>query len=170
MNTTMILMVLVPLLVWRIYSRVKRLMARQQSVEWRHWAAALLFPGLLLGFAAGAIGKPLSMGALALGAAVGAGLAVWGLRMTRFEATEQGLFFTPNARLGISIAMLFVARVLYRIVQAYAIAQEGTRAAPPDMYSPITLLTFGLLAGYYACYGIGLLRWHRGQQSGAVPG
>jgi len=34
--TTVVLLILVPVLVWRIYSRLKTVFRRQESVAWRH--------------------------------------------------------------------------------------------------------------------------------------
>ena len=51
--------------------------------------------------------------------AAGIGYGVWGLRLTRFE-NRRRLFFTPNARLGMVIAMLFMARVMYIGFEMYA--------------------------------------------------
>ena len=98
-----------------------------------------------------------------LAGAVGLGslLGIFGLSKTRFEPTKKGLFYTPNAHLGIALSLLFVGRIIYRFVEVYAIDP----AAPHDMNdfarSPITLAVFGLLAGYYVAYAIGLIRWRR---------
>ena len=45
--TTIALLVLIPLLVWRIYSRIKSMLKRQESLIWRHWLSAVAFPVLL---------------------------------------------------------------------------------------------------------------------------
>lgn len=162
--TTLALLVLIPLLVWRIYSRLKRMMGRHESQMWRHWAAAVLLPVLLAALAVATGGEALTLSSLAAGALGGAWLGLWGIRLTRFENTGKGYFYTPNVRLGMTVALLFAARVLYRGMELYM----NTRIAVPQpqadfTQSPLTLLTFGLLAGYYAAYAWGLLRWRRGQ-------
>lgn len=43
-----------------------------------------------------------------------AALGVYGLRLTRFERTPTGLFYTPNAHLGIALSLLLVLRLGYR--------------------------------------------------------
>lgn len=158
--TTIALLVLTPILVWRIYSRLKGMMARQRSILSRHYtgvgvfAAAVLVPGSEL------VSKPMSLGWLAVGTAAGIAYGIWGLRLTRFEETREGYFFTPNARLGIAIAMLFVARIMYVGVEIYA--NQGTsRQLPSFTDSPLTLLSLGLLAGYFGTYSGGLARWRR---------
>jgi hypothetical protein len=81
------------------------------------------------------------------------------LRVTRFENTPQGLFYTPSAHVGIALSLVFVGRILYRLYQLYG--NPGDSAQPPAAYAttPLTLLIFGALAGYYVTYAIGLLRW-----------
>lgn len=165
-TTTIALLVLVPLLVWRIYSRLKRMMVRQPSVTWRHWAAAIGLPLLLAALALAARANLLALSCLGAGALAGAWLGVWGVKLTRFENTDKGLFFTPHRYLGIAIAMLFVARLMYRALELYINSRAATPLAQGSFTdSPLTLLAFGLLAGYYASYAWGLLRWRRSQVS-----
>ncbi|WP_236478719.1 hypothetical protein, partial [Escherichia coli] len=57
----------------------------------------------------------LDMAALLAGAGGGIGYAVWGLKLTRFEETPQGYFFTPPARLGLVEAQLPPAEPLRRL-------------------------------------------------------
>ena len=45
---TVALLILAPLLVWRIYSRVNKLMVRQQSIMARHWTGMLVFLAMVL--------------------------------------------------------------------------------------------------------------------------
>jgi hypothetical protein len=158
------MLVAAPLIAWRIYSRMKRLVGRQKSVAWRHWTTAVLFPLLIILLGAGAMADALAMGGLAGGLLVGVALAVTGLRLTQFENTAEGLFYTPNAHIGIALSLLFTGRVLYRMFQVFSggIVQHGS-----DMHyarSPLTMLIFGMLAGYYVAYAAGILRW-RAQQS-----
>jgi len=96
------------------------------------------------------------------GVVVGVCLGVYGLRMTRFEKTPQGLFYTPNAHLGIALSLLLVGRIIYRFIQVYS-ATGSAAAAQQVNYTttPLTLLIFGTLAGYYFTYAVGLLRWQR---------
>ncbi|HEV7816715.1 MAG TPA: hypothetical protein VGP06_16645 [Janthinobacterium sp.] len=170
-KTTLALLVLVPLLVWRIYSRLKRLMQRQQSHLWRHRAAMLLFPLAILAAASGAIGNELALACLAAGVLAGAWAGIWGIKLTRFETTEKGFFYTPNLHMGIAVTMLFVARIIYRGLELYINSREALPVPKPThdfTQSPLTMLTFGLLAAYYASYAWGLLRWRRSQKPAAA--
>lgn len=158
--TTLALLVLTPLLVWRVYNRIKARMARQRSIVSRHYTGVLVFGALVIVPAAQLLDNPYNLGALVVGALGGIAYGVWGLKLTRFEDTPQGYFFTPNARLGIVMAMIFVARVLYIGVEIYANQGKGI-PAPKLTDSPLTMLCVGLTAGYFGYYSAGLLRWRR---------
>ena len=156
-SSATVLAVLVPLIGWRLYSRMRRLVGRQRSRAWRHWTAAIVFPLLAALFALAATAHPVALAALGAGCAAGIGLGVWGLRLTRFERTPEGWFYTPNAHIGIALSVLFAARIAWRLyeMQGIPVAPGGAQLAT----SPLTLVVFGTLAGYYAAYAIGLLRW-----------
>ena len=96
---------------------------------------------------------------LAGGLGFGSLLGFFGLNQTRFEPTPKGLFYTPNAHLGIALSLLFVARIAYRLVEAYAIEPTAPHGTSDFARSPLTLAVFGLLAGYYLTYALGLVRW-----------
>ena len=166
---TIILLVAAPLIVWRMYARIRRLIGRQQSRAWRHWAAAILFPLLAVLLGIGTLGAPLSMVALFAGLAGGVGLALLGLRLTKFEYTDTGYFYTPSAHIGIALSLLLVARIGYRFFQmSTLVGAEAALASQEFGRSPLTLIVIGLMAGYYASYAIGLLRWRRAASSSSV--
>ena len=82
--------------------------------------------------------------------------------------TPAGLFYTPNAHLGIALSLLLVLRIGYRVAM---LALNGQNFDPQSMQlgtSPLTMAIFGTLAGYYVTYAIGLLRW-RAQVGGQAP-
>jgi uncharacterized membrane protein YidH (DUF202 family) len=149
------------LVLWRMYSRIRRMVGRQPLSNVRPWITVSVLPVVSLLLVITSVAQPMSTLALAAGAAVGIGLGVYGLRMTRFEKTPQGLFYTPNAHLGVALSLLLVGRILYRFIQVYS--ASGSVAGPQVNYAttPLTLLIFGTLAGYYVTYAIGLLRWQR---------
>ena len=111
--TTLILLVLTPLLVWRVYNRIKARMTRQRSIVSRHYTGVLVFGAMILVPAAQLLDNITNLGALVVGAALGIGWGVWGIKRTRFEDTPQGYYFTPPMRVGILMAMILVARILY---------------------------------------------------------
>ena len=156
--TTLALLVLTPLLVWRVYSRLKTQMGRQRSIVSRHWTGVLVFTAMIAVPASELVDRPLPLAALAAGTVAGIAYAAWGLRLTRFEDSSEGYFFTPNARLGIVVAMLLVARVLYIGVEMYANQGSGV-PVPHFTDSPLTMLIVGVTAGYFATYSAALLCW-----------
>jgi hypothetical protein len=121
----------------------------------------ILFPVLILALALASLQYPLAAASLAGGLLVGGLLAVQGLRLTRFERTAQGLFYTPNAYLGSALSLLLVGRIVYRLAELYAGGLPAAGVPADFARSPLTLAIFGTLAGYYVAYAIGLLRWRR---------
>ena len=158
--TTLALLVLTPLLVWRVYNRIKARMTRQRSIMSRHYTGVLVFDGMILVAGSQLFDNLYNFAALALGTALGTVWSMWALKRTRFEDTEQGYFFTPPARLGILMAMILVARILYLGVEIYANQGKGI-PAPSLTDSPLTMLSVGLTAGYFGWYSMGLLQWRR---------
>jgi len=156
------------LVVWRLYSRMRRVIGRQKFSAVRPWLTVTLFPLLLALLAVASFTQPLGEGALLAGTVVGVALGILGHRLTTFEATPEGLFYTPNAHLGIALSLLLVARLAWRYVQLnITVGGPASPYGPGFVSSPLTLLVFGTLAGYYVSYAIGLLRWRR--QVGAQP-
>ena len=163
MNTpsasTITLIFLLPLLAWRVYSRFKRMVGRQRLSKIRPWVTLVIFPLLIGLLCFAALSHIERLWWLALGLGLGSILGIYGLRKTNFEPTKQGLFYTPNAHLGIALSLLFVGRIIYRLIEVYALAPGLPRGMDDFARSSLTLAVFGLLAGYYISYAIGLLRW-----------
>jgi len=158
-SSTITLFVLLPLIAWRVYARFHRMVGRQRLSRVRPWITLVIFPSLLLllGFAAQAHVERLWW--LAGGIGLGSLLGRFGLRKTRFEPTPKGLFYTPNVHLGIALSLLFVARIAYRLVEVYVSEPTVPHGMDDFARSPLTLAVFGLLAGYYIIYAIGLVHW-----------
>lgn len=156
------------LVVWRLYSRVRRMIGRQRLSRWRPWFTIGFFPLILALLLLASLAHPVNLATLTAGVVLGAALGVYGLRLTTFEPTPQGLFYTPSAYLGIALSLLFIGRVLYRLTHVYLVA-GAPDATPADFVrSPITLAIFGTLAGYYIVYAIGLLRWRQRVETAPV--
>jgi Na+-translocating ferredoxin:NAD+ oxidoreductase RnfA subunit len=148
------------LLAWRMKSRMRRLIGRQRLSRVRPWVTVVIFPLLIAMLTYPALQQQHLGLYLALGIVVGIGLGVLGLRLTRFEVTTEGLFYTPSAHLGAVLSTLLVARIAYRLaVRGFTDPGAGSAAALGAGLTPLTLLLFGTLAGYYTSYAIGLLRW-----------
>lgn len=164
-NVPLVALALLPLVAWRVYSRIKRLTTRQRSRTWRHRTTLVFFPLLLLMLVLTSVGSPILMMALAVAFAAGSGLGLLGISKTTFEQVGDEYYFTPHARIGALVAVLFLARMAWRAWEWYT-----SNGAHQDFArSPLTLAVFGVLAGYYVTYATGLLRWRKQAATAAVP-
>jgi hypothetical protein len=159
--STLVALSLAPLVAWRVYVRFRRASGRQRLSRYRAPISLSIYATLiaLVGFANRA--HPLNLLAFAAALLLGALLGAYALRHTCFEPTKQGLFYTPHGPIGLCIAVLFVARLAYRVVEVYVLDPADNGAAQ-FARSPLTLAAFGLMAGYYGWYMLGLLRWRLG--------
>lgn len=148
--------ILTPFVLWRVYQRVRRLMVRQRSQLWRHRLSIGIMSVLVLLFGVMALHQPLSLAALGGGIVAGVLLAMVALRRTQFEQVGADFYYVPHAPIGALVALLFLGRLAYR---AYEVFMHGPQAGAQFASSPLTLGVFGVMAGYYACYAGGLLRW-----------
>ena len=89
---------------WRLYSRIKRMVGRQRLSRVRPWFTVCLFPLLIVLFLVLARAHPYALLGVIGGVIAGTALGIYGLRVTRFEATPDGLFYTPSAHLGIALS------------------------------------------------------------------
>jgi cytochrome b561 len=159
----------IPLIAWRLYSRIRRLVGRQRSKAWRHWFAAIFFPLLIGLLVLPALHRPEALAILAAAIVTGTGLAAWGLKLTRFERTPEGIFYTPNLHLGIALTLLLVARIAYRMIEV-AMAPAGRPTGMQDFArSPLTIVVLGILASYYTAYAIGVLAKRRALLAATPP-
>jgi uncharacterized membrane protein len=160
-TATLTVIALLPLIGWSLYRRVRRMLRRQRLTRVRPWVTLTVFP-LLVGLLAMTAfvppnPQPHKLAWLAAGLVLGGAAAVFGLKRTRFESTAEGLFYTPDARVGIAISALIVARVVYRVGHLLVVGPdpaEGTAFA----LSPYTLIPVGAFSGYFLVYAAGLLR------------
>ena len=151
---------IVALIGWRMVRRVRRLIGRQPVRAPRLVTTAIFFPIVVVLLGLSGFRDIALLEGLAGGVAIGIALAWFGLRMTKFEVTDTGLFYTPNAVIGIVLSVLFIARLIYRFGTLYfATGRFDPGTMQSFAKSPLTLLMFGVLAGYYTAYAIGILRW-----------
>jgi len=151
---------LAALVAWRIYARIRRMVGRQRLSSYRPFVTLAIFPALIVLVALPSLAHPINLLWLGLAVCCGAGLGFLGLARTRFEVLPgPELFYTPNPYLGVALSLLFIARVAYRAVEMFVIAPGAHSSVVEFGHSPLTLITFGLLAGYYITYALGLVRW-----------
>ena len=142
------------LFAWSIYRRVRRNIGKQnlhprraiRSIVILSLVSALIVgtsfqnTNLLIGFGGG-----LLLGAL---------LGFAGLRLTRFETTDEGHFYTPNTHIGVALSLLLAGRLVYRLMMFPDVSAMSNQ--PPPMQSPLTFFILGLTVGYYLVYQTGL--------------
>lgn len=163
LTTPMVAAVLVPFVLWRIANRIRRLTSRQRSKTWRHRTTLVCFPLLVLLLGAFSLkGGLLGIAALAAGLPVGAVLGHLAIQRTRFEQVGEDYYFTPYAPIGLAVAALFMGRMAWRAWEFYRLGAFQH----PELFqhhefvsSPLTLVIFGVLAGYYMRFAFGLLSW-----------
>ena len=153
------MLVALPLLAWRLYARFRRMVGRQRLSRVRPWITLILFPTVIALLSFAAYTHYERVASLIVGVVAGSLLGAYGLRLTRFEPTPEGLYYTPNAHLGIALSLLFAARVVYRLVEVYVLKTNMPSSMDDFARSPLTLAVFGLLAGYYVAYAVGLVLW-----------
>jgi hypothetical protein len=167
---------LVPLIGYRVYRRLRTSFGRQPVQTKRMVARIVIFSVIAILFIALAFTQPMSLGAAVLGLAIGGIVAVIGLRLTKFELSPQGNFYTPHAYIGGAVSALLVARLVYRFFIVFPTMQTAAQhaAANGNPYagfqsSPLTIAILMLTAGYYITYNAGILLKVRTSSSSTPP-
>lgn len=149
---------IIPLVVWRVYTRVKRNIGRQPFRPKRTIASTIIFSVVILLIGIAAAKHPPALAALGGGLLAGIPLALFGLRLTKFESLPSGKFYTPNTYLALALTLFLVGRMAFRMSALIAAPQHGSIPLQHPFQSPLTSLMFGLLAGYYITLNIGVLK------------
>lgn len=150
------------LVIFAIYRRFRRNFGRQPLRPARMKLRMALLAFVCASLAPAALRSGAFLSAMAVGAACGAALGVWGARRTRFVTVAKRLHYVPHTYTGVAVSLLFLGRLLYRLVQVYWGPHASPAAAGFDpaaglspaamVQSPLTLSLFFVLAGYYICY------------------
>ena len=148
--------IIVAVIAIRMYTRVRRNIGRQPLRPARAIASIVIFAVVTFLLALYGVLFPRLLIGLGGGLVLGVLLALVGLRLTQIEATPEGHFYTPNRYIGVALSTLLVGRVLYRLFLISTVS-DNPAPTPALMQSPLSLLVFGLLAGYYMAYYAGLL-------------
>jgi len=82
-----------------------------------------------------------------------------GAARTRFQMYKERLHYVPHTYAGIAVSLLFLGRLVYRLVQAYtdhaarlANATDPSQAPASMLRSPLTVGILFVLVGYYVYY------------------
>jgi len=166
---------LVALIVFVVYRRLRRSFGRQKLRPARMALRIALLAILGAVIAPMALRSAAFAGAALAGLATGVLLAWWGASRTSFDRAGTERFYVPHTYTGIAVSLLFIGRVVYRLLEAYQIthvqishgAQVNPATAPGlgaasygasgygaagYVSSPSTLGLAFVLVGYYVCY------------------
>jgi hypothetical protein len=150
------------LIAWSLYRRVRRNIGRQPLRPVRSIFSIVIFLAVSVLLFSVSLAVPKMLFGIGGGLLLGALLGIVGLRLTKFETTEAGHFYTPDMRIGIGLSLLFVGRMLYRF---WILRNVSSTTSQPQLFqSPLTFFCFGLIAGYYIVYHIGILLHTRDQK------
>jgi len=94
--STLTLVVLLPLLGWRLYSRFKRMVGRQRLSRVRPWITLAIFPALVLLILAATLSHPERLWLLAAGLCAGTLLGIYRPRQNQVR-TDPGRAFLHTA-------------------------------------------------------------------------
>jgi len=162
-SSTVIFGLVLVLIAWRMYRRIRRNIGRQPLRPRRALISVVIFGVFSAGFVYLSLylHQPRLLLGISGGLAPGVLLGLVGLRLTRFETTAAGYFYIPNTPIGVALSLLLIGRLTYRfmVFRDAAIAPDH----PPPMQSPLTFFIFGLMAGYYIVYQTGLFVHSRDQ-------
>src|SRR5687768_9430857 len=156
-----VLIALMPLmLIQRYRVGTARRMARPWTATFNVAVMTLSAISFLAGAAVTSVWVPNAFTGAAAGIALGAGLGLVGLVLTRWEPTTATLHYTPNRWLVLVVTFVVSARVLYGLWRSWTVARAGVYGTPMVLAFgiPESLAAGGTVIGYYFAYGLGVRR------------
>ena len=156
-----VLIALMPLiLIQRYRLGTARRMARPWMATFNVVLMALSATCFLASAALTAVWVPNALTGAVAGVALGAGLGLVGLVLTRWEPTAATLHYTPNRWLVLVVTSVVSARVLYGFWRSWTVAQAGVHgtAMVVAFGIPESLAAGGIVIGYYTAYAFGVRR------------
>lgn len=157
-------LIMVPLMAFAIWRRVRSQFGRQPIRRKRMLVRIAIFSVIGVLIALGSLHNLRLLEGLLGGVIAGAALGLLGLRLTRFERGVDGAdVYLPSPWIGGVLTALLIGRLAWRYpaMMAQMQGQAAEHAGPAFGNSPLTLLVFGLMIGYYIAYFTGLLIHHR---------
>jgi hypothetical protein len=143
------------LIAWSIYRRARRNIGRQKLRPRRAIVSIVILSAITVLIVGTSLQNTNLLLGFGGGLLPGALLGFVGLRLTKFETTGEGHFYTPNTHIGVALSVLFIGRMAYRFIVAGNMA--NAQNSPTPFQSPLTLFILGLTVGYYIVYQIGIL-------------
>jgi hypothetical protein len=156
------------LFAWSIYCRIKRNIGRQKLRPRRIIFSFVIFilVGFLIVTAALHTQNTNLLFGFGGGLLLGAVLGFLGLRLTKFETTSEGHFYTPNTYIGSALSLLLVGRIVYNYWRNGGFMPDPNH---PPVQSPLTYFIIGLTFGYYIVYYVGLFVHTHDKQPPVLP-
>jgi len=91
------------------------------------------------------------------GMAIGGGLGLVGLLLTRWEVEQEGLFYTPSRSLALLITLAIAARIVYGWWHGFhPVAPADQNSLTSLSGTQLSFCVAGGLIGYYLIYAIGV--------------
>jgi hypothetical protein len=160
-------LILIPVILFLIWRRVRRQFGPQPIQRKRMITRIVIFAAAAGLLSLGLMPDLHLLAGLAGGVLAGAALGLLGLRLSRFEVHPvKGDCYVPNPYIGALVTAVLLARIAWRFAMLGPALQDPSGGTPPIHgpaigQSPLTLLTFGLVVGYYVCYYAGVLVHHQ---------
>lgn len=157
----LLLIALMPLILiqrYRVGSARRR--ARAWTTTFNVVAMAISVILFLIGAAVTTVWVPNAFTGAVAGVALGTGLGLIGLLLTRWEPAADALHFTPNRWLVLVVTFAISARVLYGLWRSWTVARSGVYGTPMVLAFgiPESLAVGGMVIGYYFAYALGVRR------------
>jgi hypothetical protein len=152
---------------WMIYRRIRRTVGYQKLIRSRLKFRTGMFALLGLLILAMAFRHPIQFAGDAIGLTGGLVLGYFGIRHLKFEKREEGWFYRTHVWVEVTVLVLFLSRVAYRVVEMVqmpsAVAANAANAAnanPAANFTrdPLTSAVFFVLVTYYVWFYSYLLR------------
>lgn len=163
MSQNMIYALMIPLIAFGVWRRVRSSFGRQ-PIRRKRMIGRIVFLAVVMGLIGlGGLHNPRLLEGLLGGALAGAALGAVGIKLTRFERDAAGDdLYIPNPWIGGLLTALLLGRLAWRFMVLSPLQETAVAHSGPAMgNSPLTLAILGLTFGYYISYAVGLLVHHR---------
>ncbi|MNI04895.1 hypothetical protein D3C73_578330 [compost metagenome] len=138
-----------------VYRRIKKTIGFQKLRPNLLLFRTILFGAIGLLLLAFGFLHPIHFVADLIGLAGGIGLALLAIRHTRFEQRSDGWYYVTHLWIQITVLILFLSRVIYRIFIVANVANlDPTTPLDPSQFSkdPLTVGIFFIIVSYYVLY------------------
>lgn len=163
MHQTYTVVIIVLLVLFSVYRRVRRNIGFQKFHPKQMWTRTILFVVLGLLILVAGYGHPIVYVSDAVGLVLGIALAVAAMYTTKFEQRGADWYYRASGWISGIVLAIFFIRLLYRFVMVYDMAKlHGANRAhfqtSTYVTDPWTAGAIFVLFAYYACYYGMLLR------------